>query len=145
MEQFKVHEEFADRRKYNVTARTYFYLNEASCEKNMETFLNCIDAVAGITGQTGFAAIKLTALGRPQLLLQLSEVIARTKIFFKEVTGIDKMVFGQVTPEQFQAKLDTRYHIKTDNEEIKKWFARMDYDRRGLMNLFSWNGLVGNN
>jgi proline dehydrogenase len=31
----------------------------------MEIFLKCIDAVAGATHGTGFAAIKLTALGRP--------------------------------------------------------------------------------
>lgn len=46
-------------------ARTYFYLNEASCEKNMDTFLKSIDAVADATYGTGFVAIKLTALGRP--------------------------------------------------------------------------------
>ena len=59
---------------HNVTARTYFYLDEAQCEKNMETFLKSIDTTARVTGSTGFVAIKLTALGRPQLLLQLSEV-----------------------------------------------------------------------
>ncbi|RWS13708.1 proline dehydrogenase 1-like protein [Dinothrombium tinctorium] len=140
--QFKPHKAFLDRRKYKPVARTYFYMNEAQCEKNMETFLKCIDSVAGVTAHTGFAAIKLTALGRPNLLLQLSEVIARTQLYFKEVTGCSKMVLGHLSPEQFQAQLDKRFHIETDNKEIKQWFERMDYDRRGLMNLFSWNGLI---
>ena len=131
-----------DRRNLQITARTYFYLNEAQCEKNMEIFLKCIDAVAGATAHTGFAAIKLTALGRPQLLLQLSEVIARTRMFFTEITGEDRMALGQISPKDFQERLDQRFHIKTDNPEIRKWLDTMDYDRRGLMNIFSWNGLV---
>ncbi|RWS28166.1 proline dehydrogenase 1-like protein [Leptotrombidium deliense] len=140
--QYKPQMAFMDRRKFTPVARTYFYLSEAQCEKNMDIFIKCIDSVAGVTAHTGLAAIKLTALGRPKLLLQLSEVIARTKLFFKEVTGVDKMVLGTVTPEEFQAYLDKRFHIKTDNIDVKKWFEKMDYDRRGLMNLFSWNGLI---
>lgn len=108
----------------------------------METFLKCIDAVAGATYGTGFAAIKLTALGRPALLLQLSEVIARARSFFTEVTGIQNMGLGHVSPEDFKETLDKRFHILTDNEEVKQWFKKMDYDQRGLMNLFSWNGLI---
>jgi proline oxidase, putative (fragment) len=127
---------------HNVTARTYFYLDEAQCEKNMETFLKSIDTTARVTGSTGFVAIKLTALGRPQLLLQLSEVIARTRAFFTQVTGVDKMAFGRITPKDFQEKLESRFHIKTDNHDIKRWFERMDYDQKGLINLFSWNGLI---
>ena len=65
MKQFKPQKAFADRRKYGPVARTYFYLNEANCEKNMTIFLKCIDAVAGATHGTGLAAVKLTALGRP--------------------------------------------------------------------------------
>ncbi|GFY42666.1 proline dehydrogenase 1, mitochondrial [Trichonephila inaurata madagascariensis] len=68
LKQYQPYEEFADRRKFHSVARTYFYLDEAQCEKNMETFLKCINAVAGSTQSTGFAAIKMTALGRPQLL-----------------------------------------------------------------------------
>lgn len=144
LKKFQPQVEFMDRRKFNPSARTYFYMNEASCERNMETFLKCIDAVAGVTSHTGFAAIKLTALGRPQILLQLSEVIARTKLLFKEITGEDVIAMSKISPEEFQAKYAERFEgVKaSDNQAIKDWFARMDYDQRGLMNLFSWNGLV---
>ena len=67
--QFSVDKTFADRRYKVNSARTYFYLNEATCEKNMETFIRCLEAVANSTFGTGITAIKLTALGRPQLLV----------------------------------------------------------------------------
>ncbi|XP_067145460.1 proline dehydrogenase 1, mitochondrial-like [Centruroides vittatus] len=145
LKKYQMYEEFADRRKHYVKARTYFYLSEAQCERNMETFLKCIDAVAGATKATGFAAVKLTALGRPQLLLQLSEVIALTRKFFKEVTGAEEsMPLASVSPTTMELKLG-RYNIRTDDEEVRKWFEKMDYDRKGLMNLFSWSGLVDMN
>jgi proline dehydrogenase len=143
LKQFKPQKDFADRRKFKATARTYFYMNEAQCERNMETFLKCIDAVAGVTSHTGLAAVKLTALGRPQILLQLSEVIARTRMLFREVTGEDKnMVRTNITPHEFQEKYKKRFDVKFNNPEVEQWFKHMDFDRRGLLNLFSWNGLV---
>lgn len=37
------------------SARTYFYLNEATCERNMETFLKCLEAVSGNLMDDGVA------------------------------------------------------------------------------------------
>lgn len=45
--QYHVDKQFADRRYKVQSARTYFYLNEATCERNMEVFQNCLHAVAG--------------------------------------------------------------------------------------------------
>lgn len=45
--QYHVDKQFADRRYKVQSARTYFYLNEATCERNMEVFINCLHAVAG--------------------------------------------------------------------------------------------------
>lgn len=67
--------DFADRRKYLPVARTYFYRGESQCEKHLEIFFKSIEAVANTTGNTGFAAIKLTALGQPRLLMKLSKII----------------------------------------------------------------------
>lgn len=65
---FQLHKEFLDRRERVVSARTYFYEGEEKCDKNMEVFLECIDTT-GNTAENGFAAIKVTALGRPMLLV----------------------------------------------------------------------------
>lgn len=45
--QYHLHKPFADRRNKVTSARTYFYLNEATCEKNMEIFIKCLEAVSG--------------------------------------------------------------------------------------------------
>lgn len=45
--QYSVDKSFADRRFKVKSARTYFYLNEATCERNMEIFIKCLEAVSG--------------------------------------------------------------------------------------------------
>lgn len=47
IKQYHVDKTFADRRYKVQSARTYFYLNEATCERNMEIFLQCLEAVSG--------------------------------------------------------------------------------------------------
>ena len=65
---YKNHKKFADRRDQVYSARTYFYEGEEKCDKNTEIFLECIDTT-GNTSENGFAAIKVTALGRPAILV----------------------------------------------------------------------------
>ena len=46
--------------------------------------MDSIDAVAGTTGGKGFAAIKITALGKPKLLLNISEVLVKSKQYYQK-------------------------------------------------------------
>ncbi|ODM98246.1 Proline dehydrogenase 1, mitochondrial [Orchesella cincta] len=136
---YHAHEEFADRRKKAV-ARTYFYMNEAQCERNMDIFLQSIEAVSGATKGTGFAAIKVTALGRPQLLMQLSEAIARVHRYVGAVTGKrGHVVEQQARPEDLKRRLDRAAKL---DPTVQSWLDNMTYDSSGLIHILPWKGLV---
>jgi len=141
MPQYNVNKTFADRRYKVSSARTYFYLNEATCERNVEIFQDCLHAVAGATYGTGITAVKLTALGRPQLLLQLSEVIMRARNFVSEIFGGRGNVLGHhMTPEQLEKKL--RDAGITDTS---KFIEKVVTDSEGVLHLFPWSGIVNEN
>ncbi|XP_015795278.1 proline dehydrogenase 1, mitochondrial isoform X2 [Tetranychus urticae] len=122
LKSFVVESDYSDARKFRATARSYFYLSEAQCEKNMEIFLNCIDSVANITNQTGFAAIKLTALCRPQLLLKLSKAIMETKHFLNLSDSLNKQT-----------------NVQEANNSIPNDYSE---NHRMMLNLLSWNQLI---
>ncbi|GFO08983.1 proline dehydrogenase 1, mitochondrial-like [Plakobranchus ocellatus] len=130
---FRAHEEFADRREGVTSARTYFYEGEDQCDKNMQIFLNCIDSVSHATEKAGLAAIKLTALGKPHLLLQMSEVLATTKHFFhmlrKDEGEINE---GQV---RFQLEnLDPRLKeigVQLEEGGHRTWISVKDISKQG--------------
>ncbi|XP_026473083.1 proline dehydrogenase 1, mitochondrial isoform X1 [Ctenocephalides felis] len=142
MPQYQVDKTFADRRYKVQSARTYFYLNEATCERNMETFIQCLEAVSGATFGTGITAIKLTALGRPQLLLQLSEVIMRTRQYMEEL-GSGK---GNVLNHHKTIKdLEQYFSSMGDNKDVKQFLQKVTSDKEGILHLFPWSGIVDEN
>lgn len=131
--------DFADRRKKSLN-RTHFYKNEALCDKNMDIILQSIEAVSGATVGTGFAAIKVTALGRPQLLLHLSEAIARVHRYVGAVTGKKGSIVEQnAKPDDLQRKLDRAAKL---DPTVQSWLDGMTFDSSGLIHILPWKGLV---
>ena len=61
----------------------------------------------GTTGGSGLAAIKLTALGRPQLLINLSQVLIQNKRYYEEQNKKLKKtdeVFHELTDKSIKRK-----------------------------------------
>lgn len=138
---FQAHEEFLDRREGVVSARTYFYEDEAKCDENLQTFKNCIDAVAGaVPDGSGFIAIKMTALGRPQFLLELSEVITSWRNFFEKFAR-DKTKFSE---EDFKTTLHD-FGVQVTRDDRKRWFALLDVTCDGEVDLLDWDNLLDMN
>ncbi|XP_043830942.1 proline dehydrogenase 1, mitochondrial-like [Dromiciops gliroides] len=144
--QFQVHRAFGDRRDGVISARTYFYANEAKCDHHMETFLRCIDASGGAT-EDGFSAIKLTALGRPQFLLQFSEVLTKWRKFFHQIAAEQ----GQAGLPAMETKLEvTKLQKSLENmgiatkAEIQDWFTGEMLGVSGTVDLLDWNSLIDN-
>ncbi|XP_053680974.1 proline dehydrogenase 1, mitochondrial isoform X1 [Anopheles nili] len=137
--QYSVDKTFADRRYKVQSARTYFYLNEATCERNMETFLECLDAVKGATFGTGITAIKLTALGRPQLLLQVSEVIMQARRYMMDLAGSTGNI---LTHHKTIQDLERYLGNVSDKKEVKEFLTKVTSDKDGILHLFPWTGII---
>ncbi|XP_060763439.1 proline dehydrogenase 1, mitochondrial [Neoarius graeffei] len=139
---FTAHRKFGDRRDRVMSARTYFYADEVKCDQHMETFVKCIKASGG-SSEDGFSAIKMTALGRPQFLLQFSEVLLKWKRFFSFLAAQQ----GKDTREVLEQKLDleqlqtflTKLGAKGD---IHGWFTNEKLCSSGTIDMLDWNGLI---
>ncbi|XP_071391475.1 LOW QUALITY PROTEIN: proline dehydrogenase 1, mitochondrial [Centroberyx affinis] len=139
---YKAHKRFGDRRGGVTGARTYFYADEAKCDQHMETFLKCIKASGG-SSMDGFSAIKMTALGRPQFLLQFSEVLVKWRRFFTFLAAQQ----GKHDMEALEQKLElqqlqeflTRLGAKGD---FYGWFTGRKQEASGTIDMLDWNGLI---
>ncbi|NXR15317.1 PROD dehydrogenase, partial [Semnornis frantzii] len=126
------------------STHTYVYADEAKCDQHMETFLRCIDASGG-SSENGFSAIKMTALGRPQFLVRLSEVLVKWRRFFYQLAAEQ----GQAGQPALGIKLEleklqealANLGIAT-KEESQQWFTGEKLGMSGTVDLLDWNRLI---
>ncbi|KAK7143141.1 hypothetical protein R3I93_014343 [Phoxinus phoxinus] len=141
---YKAHRQFGDRRGGVISARTYFYADEAKCDHHMETFINCIKASAG-SSVDGFSAIKMTALGRPQFLLQFSEVLVKWRRFFNLLAahqGKDGMAILEQKLELQQLQ-DSLIKLGVGaKSDVENWFTGEKLGSSGTIDLLDWNSLI---
>uniref|UniRef100_A0A5F4VZW6 Proline dehydrogenase n=1 Tax=Callithrix jacchus TaxID=9483 RepID=A0A5F4VZW6_CALJA len=137
--QYQAYWAFRDHRDGVISARTYFYANEAKCDSHMETLLRCIEA----SGE----AFSLLAIPLPCLHLQLqfSDVLTKWRCFFH-----------QMAAEQGQAGLaamDTKLEVAVLQEsvakmgiasraEIEDWFTAETLGVSGTVDLLDWSSLI---
>ncbi|XP_071427862.1 proline dehydrogenase 1, mitochondrial [Pithys albifrons albifrons] len=124
-------------------AHTHFYTDEAKCDQHMEIFLRCIDASGG-SSEDGFSAIKLTALARPQFLVQFSEVLVKWRRFFLQMATEQ----GQAGQAVLEMKLEVEKLQETlanlgivTKAESQEWFMDESLGTDGTVDLLDWNSL----
>ncbi|CAM2103330.1 proline dehydrogenase 1, mitochondrial [Caretta caretta] len=142
--QYRAHREFGDRRDKVISARTYFYADETKCDQHMDMFLRCIEA-SGSSSEDSFSAIKLTALGRPQFLLQFSEVLMKWRRFFHQMAAEQ----GKAGLAVVETKLEVKKLQETlanlgivTKAESQHWFTGEDLGMSGTVDLLDWNSLI---
>ncbi|KAI1882416.1 hypothetical protein AGOR_G00250470 [Albula goreensis] len=115
---YQAHRRFGDRRGGVISARTYFYADEAKCDHHMETFLNCIRASGG-SSEDGFSAIKMTALGD---LSSCCSFLSSAPPFPSQ----DSLAELGVAPKH----------------DIENWFTGEKLGSSGTIDLLDWNSLI---
>uniref|UniRef100_A0A3P8WG35 Proline dehydrogenase n=1 Tax=Cynoglossus semilaevis TaxID=244447 RepID=A0A3P8WG35_CYNSE len=138
---YKAHRQFGDRRGGVISARTYFYADEAKCDNQMETFIKCIKASGGASVD-GFSAIKLTALGRPQFLLQFSEVLVQWRRFFNFLADQQGKSEMFLTAEMFILQESLTKLGVGPRDDIENWFTGEKLGLSGTIDLLDWNSLI---
>ena len=83
---------------FNQPARVYDYKSEKDCDDHVEIFKSCIRSVRDVSPTRGFAALKVTALGNPELLERMSTMIVEVKNLFSK---FDQKGSGLISREEF--------------------------------------------
>lgn len=112
---------------FNQPARIYTYESEAKCDHHVDIFLDSIRTVHACkhTDHTGFAAIKVTALGNPRLLEQMSIAIHEANKLFAR---FDIDGDGVVTRKEFIDAYNAFFNNDGEDERLTCLLQSLDPD-----------------
>lgn len=88
--QFKQDKISSQRNTHHVVARSYPYLGEENCEKNLAIFMECLKTAGEVCEQDAFSAIKVTGLAKPNALLEGSQLLVEIKHLFIKYSEVCK-------------------------------------------------------
>jgi len=117
-------------------ARVYHYVDEDVCDKHLRTFEDCIRAVNAVS-DSGFAAIKITALGNPALLKRMSIVLNEIRALFAK---FDEDGTGLITKDQFSKRYREFFNVDPNFEDDA--FNTVDINRDGIVDYFEWSNAI---
>uniref|UniRef100_A0A672FWM7 Proline dehydrogenase n=1 Tax=Salarias fasciatus TaxID=181472 RepID=A0A672FWM7_SALFA len=126
---YKAHRQFGDRRGGVISARTYFYADEAKCDNQMETFINCIKFFFFFLSDQ----------------LQFSEVLVKWRRFFNFLAaqqGKSNMTVLEQKLELEQLKESLAQLGVGDKDDIENWFTGEQLGLSGTIDLLDWNSLI---
>ncbi|CAL8335975.1 unnamed protein product [Gadus morhua 'NCC'] len=131
-----------ERRGESCGAPTYFYADEAKCDRNVETFLECIRASGG-GALEGFSAIKMTALARPQFLLRLSEVLVKWRRFFSFLAAQQGYGNREALEQNLELKQLQEFLSRLGAEgDVHSWFTDTMQSSSGTIDRLDWDILI---
>jgi proline dehydrogenase len=126
-----------------AVGRVYDYKNEQKCDEYLAIFTKCVEAVHNVS-PSGFAAIKITALGNPLLLQRMSACITEIGNLFR---NFDKDGSGTINRQEFKdafakyfdynmvASVDGR---SVDEKTVDDIFDKFSHSKDDAIDYIDW-------
>ena len=119
---------------FNQPARVYDYKSEEECDRHVSIFQECIHSVHDVSS-VGFAALKVTALGNPELLERMSTMIVEVKNLFATFQP-ESGSGGLISREKFAQCY--QQHFRVDDYRLKEVIESLDPNDSGVVDFISF-------
>jgi len=119
---------------FNQPARVYDYKSEEECDRHVSIFQECIHSVHDVS-PVGFAALKVTALGNPELLERMSTMIVEVKNLFAKFQP-ENGSGGLISREEFAQCYRQHFHVGADHLEAV--IESLDPNDTGVVDFISF-------
>jgi len=123
--------------KRSAQARVHTYAGEAKCDENQKIFMHAVTAVHNVS-PSGFAAIKMSALGQPALLERMSNALIEIEAFFSKLAANSPSGSStQLTFEDFLTGWNRFFNV-TSEDNVRAAFDKVDTDKDGIIDIIDW-------